>query len=67
MKRVSYEIQICKYNKLEDLKDFLTELILSHAVVLQYSRKIKTKTRQPNTTLLKEWHLTLLQVSIPSE
>lgn len=60
-------MQIQKYNKLEDLKYFLTELILSHALVLQYSRKIKNKTLPSNTTLLKEWHLTILRVSIPSE
>jgi hypothetical protein len=67
MKTVRCEMKIWKCNKLEDEKDFLIELILNYAVVLQYSRKIKNKTRQSSTNLLKEWHLQMLHVSIPKE
>jgi hypothetical protein len=46
---------------------WLFELILSHTVVLQCSRKITIKTRQLNTAHSNEWHFALLQVRIPTE
>jgi hypothetical protein len=41
--------------------------ILSHAFMLQYSRKIALQTRQSNTTHFNNWHSTLLHISIPKE